>query len=165
MVLRVKGKCAGCVVTSSIHLLQRGHDDYHRTCNLARWAIHVSVVHELTSKSKFAKRAIPFANSPSLQRRLQATHLPSIILPDDDEIVSFLAGLENTVRMRCGGDKKNWVGRGRRGFIRKNAPPGPKSRATPAETTATLRQSRSAPAEQADRSLPWSAPDPERTPR
>jgi len=35
--------------------------------NLARSAIHVAVVHEFTSKSKFAKRAIPFANLPSLQ--------------------------------------------------------------------------------------------------
>jgi len=37
--------------------------------NLARSTIHTGAVHELTSKCKFAKRAICFANLPSLQTR------------------------------------------------------------------------------------------------
>ena len=38
-----------------------------KLANLARSTIHVAVVHEVTSKSKFAKRMITFANLPSLQ--------------------------------------------------------------------------------------------------
>jgi hypothetical protein len=42
----------------------RLHTDFAR---LTTWTIHVAFVHELTSKSQFTKRAIPFANLRSLQ--------------------------------------------------------------------------------------------------
>ena len=46
--------------------------------NLVTSTIHLTVVHELTSKSKFAKRAISFANLPSLQTCSALTTLPGI---------------------------------------------------------------------------------------
>src|SRR5437667_9108938 len=40
---------------------------YTKFANSPTSTIHVTVAHELTSKSEFAKRATYFANSPSLQ--------------------------------------------------------------------------------------------------
>jgi len=46
-----------------------GARPYTNLANLPRSTIHVAAAQELTSKSEFAKRAVPFANLPSLQTR------------------------------------------------------------------------------------------------
>jgi hypothetical protein len=45
---------------------------------MAKPTAHVIAIHELTSKSKFAKRAISFANLPSLQTCRAVTTLLGI---------------------------------------------------------------------------------------
>jgi hypothetical protein len=52
-----------------------------QSCKLGRSTIYVAVAEGLTSKAIFAKRAIPFANSPSLQICPAATTLLGIALP------------------------------------------------------------------------------------
>jgi hypothetical protein len=51
---------------------------YTKLASLARSTIHITVAHELTSNSMFAKRAIPFANSPFLQSAPDVTTLLGI---------------------------------------------------------------------------------------
>jgi len=67
-----------------------------KLANLARSAIHVAVVHELTSKSKFAKRAIPFANLPSLQTWLAVASFLTVTV---SRAATSLGALERACRV------------------------------------------------------------------
>src|ERR1700719_3544131 len=51
---------------------------YTNPANMARSTTHVAVVHEVTSKSKFAKHAVFSANLPSLQSSPAVTTLLGI---------------------------------------------------------------------------------------